>query len=246
MIRHLLVIGAQRCGTTYLHSLLDAHPEITMARPSSPEPKVFCSDEVLSRGAHWYRDTYFRHAENERVLGDKSTSYLEYAEAATRAASVLGEVHVVAVLRDPVQRAISNWRFSTEHGLETRCLEEALRDNLAGPTSWDPSRSSVSPFAYLERGRYHEYLQPWLDTFPHTSQVLFLEDLIDDEQTTADLLTKLGVSPDHSAARPEQKVNSSRGDHSAVLSAELLGTLEGYFESSNVALSAQLGRGLPW
>ena len=44
--RHLLVIGAQRCGTTYLHDLLDAHPEIAMARPARPEPKVFLADEL--------------------------------------------------------------------------------------------------------------------------------------------------------------------------------------------------------
>ena len=50
MIRHLLVIGAQRCGTTYLHTLLDAHPQITMARPANPEPKVFISDEATGKG----------------------------------------------------------------------------------------------------------------------------------------------------------------------------------------------------
>ena len=44
--RHLLVVGAQRCGTTYLSRALDAHPDVTMARPSPPEPKVFCDEEV--------------------------------------------------------------------------------------------------------------------------------------------------------------------------------------------------------
>jgi len=245
VIRHLLVIGAQRCGTTYLHTLLESHPEITMARPTRPEPKVFSDHGVAGFGVQWYRDTYFRHATSERILGDKSTSYLEDPEAATRAATVLGEVHVVAVLRDPVQRAISNWQFSCRHGFETRSLETALRENLAGPTPWDPSRTSVSPYAYLERGRYHEYLQPWLKTFPETSQVLLLEDLVADAQATVDLWTRLGVSRDL-AKPPEQKVNSSRGDSTEVLSQELMGTLEEYFESSNLALSAQLGRELPW
>ena len=77
MIRHLLVIGAQRCGTTYLHTVLDSHEQITMARPANPEPKVFCSDELTRRGAEWYRETYFAHAGGELLLGEKSTSYLE-------------------------------------------------------------------------------------------------------------------------------------------------------------------------
>ena len=39
------MIGGQRCGTTYLHTMLDAHPDITMARPARPEPKVFLDAE---------------------------------------------------------------------------------------------------------------------------------------------------------------------------------------------------------
>lgn len=246
MSRHLLVIGAQRCGTTYLHALLDAHPQVTMARPARPEPKVFSDETLARRGAQWYRDTYFRHACDELILGDKSTSYLEDAEAARRAAEVLGEPHVVAVLRDPVKRAISNWRLSSRHGLETRGLEVALRENLELPTPWDPSRTSVSPYAYLERGRYHSYLQPWMEAFPRTFQVLFLEDLIGDEQSILDVWARLGVSSHLAAESPKEKVNSSGGDGLEVLSGELLGTLEAYFEPSNVALSDLLGRPLPW
>ncbi|MBA2558792.1 MAG: sulfotransferase, partial [Propionibacteriales bacterium] len=67
MTRHLLVIGAQRCGTTYLHSILDSHPDITMARPARPEPKVFMSDQLVARGLDWYRETYFGHATSELV-----------------------------------------------------------------------------------------------------------------------------------------------------------------------------------
>ena len=45
MAGHFLVVGAQRCGTTYLHDLLAAHPEIAMARPARPEPKAFLREE---------------------------------------------------------------------------------------------------------------------------------------------------------------------------------------------------------
>src|SRR3954452_13231256 len=103
-----------------------------MARPARPEPKVFCSDEATGRGLSWYRETYFGHAGGELVLGDKSTSYLEDPRAPARAARMLGRPQVVAVLRDPLRRAVSNWRFSTDHGLETRPLAEALRAELHG------------------------------------------------------------------------------------------------------------------
>ena len=245
MIRHLLVIGAQRSGSTYLASMLDAHPDIAMARPSRPEPKVFCSDELCEKGLGWYRQTYFAHARHERVLGDKSTSYLEDPKAPARAAEILGEAHVVAVLRDPVARAVSNWQFSTQHGFETRPLEEALRDNLEGEAPWDPGRSSVSPYAYLERGRYVDHLEPWLATFPETSHVLLLDELVADESVLDGLLEGLGVARGALLDPPRSPVNENPHEAPA-LNSSLRGTLAAYFQSSNHALSTLLGRDLPW
>ena len=245
MIRHLLVIGAQRCGTTYLHRVLDSHQQITMARPANPEPKVFCSDEATRRGAQWYRETFFAHAGAELLLGEKSTSYLEDPDAPARAAEMLGDVYVLAILRDPVKRAISNWRFSTRNGLETRSLETALTDNLVASRPWDPTRTSVSPFAYLERGRYLDYLIPWMSAFPGTSHVLVLEDVLADGHSLDGLWTALGLAPELAARRDDHVVNESGGEPPA-LSPELTGTLKGYFEKSNQALSAHLGRNLPW
>ena len=245
MIRHLLVVGAQRCGTTYLQSLLESHPDIAMASPARPEPKVFCDPAASARGPRWYRDTYFSHAGPHQLLGEKSTSYLEDGAAPARAADVLGEAHVVAVLRDPVRRAVSNWRFSTDNGLETRPLETALRDNLTQSAPWDPDLTSVSPFAYLERGRYMDYLGPWVKAFPGTTHVVLLPELLEDETTLEHLFKALGVHSGHRPERPSGRVNQSEVEAPA-LSEDLRGTLEMYFEASNRALSAHIGRPLPW
>lgn len=242
---HLLVIGAQRSGSTYLATALDAHPEITMARPARPEPKVFCQPDLATRGLEWYRHTWFSHAREERLLGEKSTSYLDDPKAPARAADMLGEPQVVVVLREPVQRAVSNWRFSTENGLETRSLEEALRADMAGEQPWEPAATSVSPFAYLRRGRYVDYLRPWVATFPDTTHVLFLEELLNDSSVLTQLFGDLGVDAEQAPAPPAAPVNESEGDRPA-LSEDLAGTMNTYFEASNAALSADLGRPLPW
>ena len=243
--RHLLVIGGQRCGTTTLHGLLDAHPEITMARPARPEPKVFCSDQDSARGREWYLRTWFGHAREERLLGDKSTSYLEDPRAARRAADVLRHVAVVVQLRDPVERAVSNWRFSTDHGMEERPLDVALIENLDGGRRWDRASTSVSPYAYLERGRYADHLRPWLDAFPDSTHVVFLAELIADPQTTmAGLFTALGVD---GTALPETlpalNESSSPADE---LPEELEARLRDYFADSDDRLRRLVGRDLPW
>jgi hypothetical protein len=245
LTRHLLVIGAQRSGTTYLHSLLDAHPEITMARPAHPEPKVFLSGRLAGRGLDWYRATYFAHATTQRLLGDKSTSYIEDPQAAQRAAAMLGTAEIVVLLRDPIARAVSNWRFSTDNGLETRPLVRALEDNLEGSDRWRPGLTSVSPYAYLERGRFDDYLDPWFAAFPASVHVLFLADLLAAGPTVSTLYAELGVDP---AFRPPglgQPVNQSAGS-APRLDAALVARLRRYFHDSDEALTKRLCRPLPW
>jgi hypothetical protein len=242
---HLLVIGAQRSGSSYLSKALDAHPQITMARPSRPEPKVFCDSEASARGLEWYHRTWFAHAGTEQLLGDKSTSYLEDPDAPARAAEMLGHAHVVAVLREPIARAVSNWRFSTQNGFETRPLEVALRADLEDEQAWDREATSVSPFAYLRRGRYLDQLEPWFSTFPDTTRVVFSEELFADPAVLTSLFADLGVDPDRVPAPSGDRVNDVEG-HPPALSDTLVGTLESYFEASNAALGARLGRTLPW
>ena len=243
--RHLLVVGAQRCGTTYLSRALDAHPDVTMARPSPPEPKVFCDAGLSARGIDSYHRTWFSHARDEALLGDKSTSYLEDPRAPGRAAAMLGEAEVVVLLRDPVRRAVSHWRFSTANGFETRDVEDALLADLHDDQPWDPQRSSVSPFAYLRRGRYAEQLAPWAATVPATTHVLLLEELLADPEVLPGLVDALGLAPDRTPAPEAEVVNASPGD-APELDAGVTSTLEGYFQESNARLVDQLGRSLPW
>ncbi len=245
MTRHLLVVGAQRCGTTYLHDQLAAHPQVAMARPHRPEPKVFLSDELAGRGREWYVATYFAHARNETVLGEKSTSYLEYPEAAARAAAVLGDPLVLVQLRDPVERAVSHWAFSSDAGLETRSLADALAANLEGPLPWDPARTSVSPFAYLERGRYVDYLGPWLERFGDDVTVLFLEETQSRPAAVSDLYAAIGVDPAFRPPAIGDPVNASRRAKPD-LDDHLLARLREHFHDTDTALARLLGRPLPW
>ena len=244
MTRHMLIIGAQRCGTTYLHHLLDAHPQIAMARPARPEPKVFISEESSDRGLNWYHHTFFSHPRQEVLLGEKSTSYLDCGEAAARAARMLGTALIVVQLRDPIQRAISNWAFSTDAGLETRSLSTALTLNLDGPLPWDPAVTSVSPFAYLERGCYVDYLAPWFRQFGNDVIILFLEELVATPARISDLYARLGVDPRLAPRPPSAAVNRS---HVAdTLDVDLRTRIREYFHAPNSALAELLGRVPPW
>jgi hypothetical protein len=218
-----------------------------MARPARPEPKFFCSDDALVRGRGWYVETWFGHAGDAAVLGDKSTSYLECEGAAGRAAKVLGDPLVLAQLRDPVARAVSNWRFSRDNGMEHRSAEQALAECLDGvePT-WDRSRVSVSPHDYLRRGRYADHLASWLEAFPGGRvRVEFLEEQKADSGAFRALLGWLGVDPSGVPTEAPAPVHTSKEPWPA-LDGGLTAALRGYFSDSDLLLEQMLDRALPW
>jgi len=243
--QHLLVIGAQRCGTTYLRTLLDEHPAITMTTPAQPEPKVFLDEAVLGRGREWYVETWFPRVPEEMVLGEKSTSYLELPAVIDRVREVLGAPRVLVQLRDPVARAVSNWRLSVHHGLETRDLATALSANLEGPEPWDATRTSVSPYTYLERGRYAELLRPWHEAFPDGVRVQFLEDLLVRPREMSHTYRWLGVQEDFVPSSLDEPINRSAHDAPPVGS-ELTARLRDWFAESDRELAELLGRPVPW
>ncbi len=244
MTRHFLVIGAQRCGTTYLHDLLAGHPQIAMARPARPEPKVFLRDEPPTAEA--YRTAYFGHAGPHDVLGEKSTSYLEVEGVPERVAATLGRPQLVVQLRDPVARAVSNWSFSRDHGVEQRPLAEALRADMGNGQEWDREASSVNPFAYVSRGRYAADLLRWREHFGDEAiHVQLLEDLLADRDTVGALYDWLGVDPDVRPDVGEAPVNAS-ATASPDLEPDLLAELREHYSESDEQVAELLGRELPW
>ena len=237
---HFFVVGFQRCGTTLLAELLDAHPQIEMARPLRPEPKHFLSDDAGVDTAE-YRRRWFGAEPGARVLGEKSTSYVEHPDALDRINAVLPQSRFLVMLRDPVWRAVSHYRFSRQNGLEHLPLEEALTAE-AESRDWDPDATSVSPHAYLSRGRYIDRLGPWLNATGDRTEVLVLEELIDDADSLARAWTLLGVDQVELSDWALRRYNASSG--ADAVSQRVLAELTKAFSESNRELAALLGRPL--
>lgn len=245
MADHFVIIGAQRCGTTYLYRLLDEHPEIEMAKPIRPEPKFFLDDARYAKGLDYYATEYFSDP-TVQVRGEKSTSYLESEVAAERLAASLPSAPLVVVLRDPVQRAISNYRFTAQHGHEHLQLAEALEASLAGEREWDRTRFSVSPYAYVPRGRYVEYLECYAGRVSRERLVVVVfEELVRDPDVIAGVYEQLGVDPSFRPAGFGTVVNASEESDEQV-EPELEAWLREEYQESNRRLEQFLGRELPW
>jgi len=173
--RHAVVIGGQRCGSTLLARLLADHPDVGLAQPEWPEPKFF-----LTSGNH---DEYHRQHfhEDAYLLLEKSTTYLERPDSERRMRGIPGGVRPIVILRDPVERAISNWQFSTENGLED--LPARIAFSEKSEMRQYPETMSTSPFHYLRRSKYSTLLRPWIEsTGTDGMSILLFESLIADPE----------------------------------------------------------------
>jgi hypothetical protein len=238
---HFIIGGAPRSSTTWLHVLADRHPAIAMAKPVAPEPKFFLVDELYEHGLGFYGATWFASLPPDRLLGEKSTNYLESARAAERIRRDLPEVKLVFLLRNPVDRAWSNYRWSRQNGLEiedfaTALSLEAQRDRIV-----QGSLRYARPHAYFSRGLYADLLTTYFALFPRTQLlVLRQEDAVRNPYAfVAKFHAFLGIEPRPQDADGLGKLNAAV-DHEP-LDATLQRQLDERYEEPNRRLQMLLG-----
>ena len=243
-----IIGGAPRSGTTWLYCLLDRHPGVYLARPVTPEPKFFLVDHLYERGLQYYSDTWFPASEigdeghDRRLLGEKSTDYLESAIAAERIARDLPRVKLVFVLREPADRAYSNYLWTRMNGLETETFEDALRLENERERSLPERLKFARPFSYFSRGLYADLLAPYFDRFPR-DRILILryEDIVASGERLAERLHRfLGLTPRPQDARGLGVINPSEKT-GVSLQGELRRELRARYHEPNRRLAALLG-----
>lgn len=241
--RHFVIVGAQRSGTTYLYELLSAHPDVCMASPFRPEPKYFLeADPASDYGT--YLSRFFGDCRESAILGEKSTSYYESAGVAERIESILPQARIIFVLRDPVERALSNYFFSRNNGIETRTIQEVFLQQTPSP-EYDLDKISVNPFAYLYRGEYVTFIERYLKVFGGGRVgIFFFEELTENLQSVRELYTFIGADSNYVPACFATRINASqRHKH---IPDDVYSVLRQYYEPFNAKLSQLLNRKLPW
>jgi hypothetical protein len=244
MTEHFIIAGAQRCATTYLYRILAQHPEIEMAYPVRPEPKFFLIDSLFERGIKYYDRTFFKNKEGAWLRGEKSTSYMESEKTAIRISECYPGAKIVFLLRDPISRAISNYQFSVENGFEQLPMEEAFLREEERRANYDHNRVSASPYAYLKRGRYVDYIKMYQRYFPQENiYVIIQERLVGSEPSVRALFSFLGVRPNFLPKRINEVIHASDLSSESIepVSPELESHLLKYFADPNKHLAELLG-----
>jgi hypothetical protein len=265
-----LIIGAQRAGTTSLFRYLLHHPDV--AGPSGGDSAVWWVkethffDEKFSKGVDWYRSFFPLASTRERLrkrghdllAGEATPYYMFHPAVPARVATTIPEVRLIALLRDPVERAYSHYQMMSRTGREKLTFEEALAaepERLAGVEeallaekevllpSGSRAHHQHRHRAYFARGLYAEQLERWFEHFPR-GQLLVLnaEDLLaTPAETYAGVLDFLGLRewtlddfPEHNK-KPYSAIDPGVRER-----------LEARFAEPNARLTKLLGRDFGW
>jgi Sulfotransferase domain len=192
----LIVIGAQKCGTTSLHNYLGLHPEISMSRRK--ETNFFLADRDWSRGIP---PEVSRFDPSARLRGETCPDYTNLPHStgtADRIRSGAPNAKLIYLVRDPVERMLSHYMHARTSGGERRALTDAVSD----PES-----------QYLMRSRYATQLKPFIELFPR-EQILIesQERLLQDRHAVMRrIFAFLGVDDSFTSSAFERLWASSRG-----------------------------------
>ncbi len=230
---HFLVIGAPKTGTTALHAALQQHPALHLSHVK--EPKFFLTDgPPPTRGGPgdpqtyqehvWRRDDYealFAGAPDGALLGEATPFYLYDLDAQRRIHAAVPHARLIAILRDPVERAHSNWTHLWSAGLEPigdvvrACAAEQRRIAAGWAHFWH----------YVGLGRYGEQLAHLFTLFPREQVLVFrYRDLVDRPAETLDRISAfLGVEQGLLTEVPRENVTAhpDAGGRHRLLSAGL-------------------------
>lgn len=189
-----VIVGAAKSATTWLQVQLQADPAIHM-----PDPELHYFSREYERGDAWYL-SQFAPTPTTRLVGEKSNSYLDTPEAAARLHAALPHARLVVMLRDPVQRAYSDYCMLLRRGEVGSDIERYLDPRVAGSGR------------FLSTSRYAPHLNRLLEHYDRDAiHVAQYEDVAKDPQGVVDgVRDHLGLEPRAVAAKSQGRVKDKR------------------------------------
>lgn len=165
---HFIIIGAGKCGTTSLHDYLSQHPDVYLC----PKKETFFFMNAQSReinrkwgGVATVEDylALFEEAPETDILGEISTIYYAHPESAELIKDAIPDVKIIAILRDPSDRAFSAYQMYIRNGGESRSFSETIEARAQ----------------YITKGFYYQELSPFYKVFNSDNiKILMFEDLV--------------------------------------------------------------------
>lgn len=199
-----LVIGANKAGTTSMHNYLHQHPEIFMSPIKEPMFFIFDGKETpddspdrITKKAYIINhiEDYkrlFAKAGSSKARGESSTAYLSNSYIANHIKFYAPNIKLICILRNPIDRAYSGYRFHVGEGIEKRTFKVAMMQQL------DRKTKIHKPQAYFHLGLYAQHIERYIQEFGSSNMKVYLyEEWCDSPQfVLRDIYQYLDVDPD--------------------------------------------------
>jgi hypothetical protein len=227
-----VIIGAQKGGTSFLYYLLTRHPLVEPA--ARKELHFFDQPEHFDNGAEWYRRCFPRLSSRDgqrSITGEATPYYMFDPPVAERMAEVVPQARLIALLRNPVDRAYSHYQMQVKRGTEPRSFEEAIEQHSS----------------YVSRGIYVDQLLRWFEFFSKEQMLILKSEEFFERpvETLKVVLTFLGLS-DWQPEASELQQRRYTGTYRQKMDPSTRRRLEAYFEPYNQRLYECLDVDFGW
>jgi len=232
-----VIIGAPKCGTTFLYHLLTKHPHVEPA--AFKETHYF--DLLFEKGTEWYRQCFLPSCQKDgqrTITGEATPGYLFHPHAAKRMARVIPEARLIALLRNPVDRTYSAFHyFQVRHGRQKGTFEETIA------AAFDRPREN----RFLKAGIYVDQLLRWARFFGREQMlVLKSEEFFEYPQETLERVLGFLELPEWKPKASELHDKRNVGSYERTMDPTVRRRLEEYFEPHNRRLYEYLGVDFGW
>ena len=170
---NLVLAGFPKCGTSSLHEYLAIHPRISMSKLK--EPHYFSIENNWNLGPDFHNSLFEANEKSDAVyFGESSTTYGLSDVALKRIKDQLHEPKIIFIVRDPVERVISHYRWMYALALEERSVLNALEEDGFG---FDPNSSIRGNFkSDLQFSAYSKYIPLWQEEFGEDNVIILFTD----------------------------------------------------------------------
>lgn len=190
MLPNFIIGGTSAGGTSFLTSILLQHKNIYLPKKMRPEPHFFYYTHKYKNGINWYESEWFSEYSGQKAVGERSSSYLYQELSAKRIKQHLPNIKLIFILRNPIERAWANYRYTVLSGLEELNFEDALNFEHERIQKEEGIWAEVQPHDYTGRSFYGKQIEVYLKLFSW-EQILIIssEKLKNDTQNQINKIT---------------------------------------------------------
>ncbi len=248
-----IIIGAAKSGTSSLYEYIVQHPGIeplpNYKNRLPTEKEIYFFDENFSLGKFWYK-SYFSYIFSKKQMGEANPNYLYHPLVPKRIHETIPNCKFIIILRNPVDRAYSDYQMKVKNKLENLVFEDAItqeNSRIKGEFERIVEKEEFSfnftAYSYLNRGKYIEQLERWFKIFPRNQ--FFILSMDELERDTNHILNEIFRFLNLKDYKVELLTRKNIG-HYNLMNTETRKKLVKFFRPYNIQLYKLLGKKFEW